>query len=66
MEALLGLDKPSCHVTASAISECEGTRYPDHLSFTVIRHPIVRAKSMYNYTKHGGNENAWTVSDMHG
>jgi len=55
MEAFLGVDTPSCHVTASAISECEGTRYPDHLSFTIIRHPIARAKSMYHYTKHGGN-----------
>jgi len=55
MENFLGLKGPSCHASASAIKQCKGTNQSHHLSFTIIRNPIERAKSMYHYTRHGGN-----------
>jgi hypothetical protein len=51
--------KRSCHATAMAIHECPGHNHDDYstsmISFTVLRHPIKRAISMYRYAKQGGN-----------
>ena len=45
----------SCHSTANAMRSCDHSAFERALSFAIIRHPLDRAISLYDYTRGGGN-----------
>lgn len=45
----------TCHVTAHAMRSCDVAAYDNALSFAVLRHPLERAISLYEYTRRGGD-----------
>lgn len=50
-----GVRGHSCHATAAIFSFCGDHDFSELFSFTVLRHPVDRAISMYKYAKMGGN-----------
>ena len=54
IEYILGVGG-SCHATASALEACKPEMYRSALTFTVIRNPLDRVISMYDYARAGGN-----------
>jgi len=54
IEYILGIGG-SCHATSTALKACKPDMYQTALSFTIIRNPLDRVISMYDYAKAGGN-----------
>ena len=48
----------SCHATAAELQACDPARYAAALSIAVLREPVARAVSLFEYAKQGGNGKA--------
>jgi len=53
IEHAFGL-RGSCHWSAMELRACNAPAFDRALSFAVIRHPLDRAVSLYEYARHGG------------